>query len=218
MTERSISPVDSRMGYRFAKRGFDLLVAGIAVLVLSPVFAVIAIGVKASSPGPVLYRGRRTGQHGHEFAMFKFRTMQVDAERFGTTTALRDPRVTRLGAVLRHYKLDELPQFFNVLRGEMSLVGPRPEVEEHTNAYTEEERAILSVRPGITDLSSIRFSGLTELLGAQNAHEVFLTTYRAEKNALRLRYVRERSFWTDLKIIGLTCRAECAKLFTARSH
>lgn len=206
-----------RPGYAFAKRGFDLAVAGAAVLLLSPLLVLIAIAVKTSSPGPVLYRGRRTGLNGQAFAMFKFRTMQADAERFGTTTSLRDPRVTRVGAILRHYKLDELPQFFNVLRGEMSVVGPRPEVSEHTDAYDAQERAILAVRPGITDYSSIHFSNLTEMLGAENAHDVFLTRFRAQKNALRLRYVRERSFWTDLKIIGLTCRAVLAKLFMTRS-
>jgi lipopolysaccharide/colanic/teichoic acid biosynthesis glycosyltransferase len=127
--------------------------------------ALIAIAVKRSSAGPVLYRGVRTGRWGVPFEMLKFRTMQVGAEALGTTTHRRDPRITPIGRWLRRYKLDELPQFLNVLRGDMSLVGPRPEVEEHTREYTNEEHAILDVTPGITDLASIRFADLARELG-----------------------------------------------------
>lgn len=210
MTERE------RLGYETAKRAFDVIAAAVAIVSCSPALMIIAVLIKATSRGPILYRGARVGRDGHLFFMYKFRTMNADAERFGTTTSLADPRVTRIGRVLRNCKLDELPQLFNVIAGDMSFVGPRPEVSEHTDAYTDEERAILTVRPGITDFSSIHFVNLTELLGTHNAHDRFVTHYRAQKNALRLRYVRERSFLTDLKIIGLTVRAVLAKAFVHR--
>jgi lipopolysaccharide/colanic/teichoic acid biosynthesis glycosyltransferase len=137
--------------------------------------------------------------------------MTDGAERFGTTTALGDARVTPVGRVLRRYKLDELPQLLNVLDGSMSIVGPRPEVEEHTIEYTNEEQAILSVVPGITDYASIELVALDEVLGSENPHHVYLTRVRAQKNALRLRYVRERSFGVDLRIIARTLAAIVAK-------
>lgn len=136
--------------------------------------------------------------------MMKFRTMRHESERFGTTTAEGDPRITPLGSVLRRFKIDELAQLYNVLKGEMSLVGPRPEVREHTDAYDEEEQAILHVVPGITDFSSLYFSNLGDVLGRTNAHEVFVTQIRPKKNALRLKYVRERGFMTDAKILART--------------
>ena len=189
------------------KRMLDVIAAACALVVLSPVLAAIALAVRLSSPGPVFYRGSRTGLHGVAFRIWKFRTMVVDAERLGTTTRVHDVRITRVGAFLRRWKLDELPQLLNVLVGEMSFVGPRPEVEEHTSAYTTEEREILSVRPGITDLASIRFVRLAEELGDEDPHAVYVTRVRAEKNALRLRYVRERSLSGDLRIVLLTLRA-----------
>jgi lipopolysaccharide/colanic/teichoic acid biosynthesis glycosyltransferase len=209
MTQRA------RVGYEVGKRVFDVCVAGIGVVLLSPLLAAIAVSVGLDSPGPVLYKGHRTGMHGVPFNIFKFRKMCVDAERTGTTTAKNDPRVTRVGRFLRRLKLDELPQLFNVLRGEMSLVGPRPEVEEHTNAYDEQELAILTVRPGITDYSSVHFVDLAGALGGENPHHVYLTRVRAQKNALRLEYVRRRSFFEDLRIIGLTASA-LLKTMTAR--
>jgi lipopolysaccharide/colanic/teichoic acid biosynthesis glycosyltransferase len=131
--------------------------------------------------------------------------MVPDAERVGgTATAHRDPRITRVGHFLRHFKLDELPQLFNVLFGHMSLVGPRPEVEEHTSEYSAEERVILSVTPGITDYSSIRFINLNQLLGSEDPNRVFIEKYRSEKNRLRIQYVRTQSLVTDLKILFTT--------------
>ncbi len=193
--------------YERAKRVFDLLIALPALILLAPVLLVTAGAVAITSPGPVLYCGRRVGLHGRPFRIFKFRTMVVDAERSGTTTAKDDPRVTPLGRFLRRYKLDELPQLFNVLRGDMSFVGPRPEVEEHTREYSPEERQILTVIPGITDYASLHFFHLDEALGSENAHEVYLTRVRAQKNRLRLEYVRRRSFLEDLRIIVRTVGA-----------
>ena len=186
------------------KRCFDLIFAVIGLVVLSPLLLLIAVAVKVNSDGPVIYKGKRVGQYGKIFKIIKFRTMQPDAERYGTTTAKDDPRITRIGRFLRKTKLDELPQLFNILKGEMSFVGPRPEVEEHTSEYNDEEKLILTVRPGLTDYSSIHFISLDEVLGAENPHQVYLSGVRAQKNRLRLKYIRERSFWTDLKIMGLT--------------
>lgn len=184
------------------KRLFDLVAATAGLLVLWPVLLLIAILIKLDSRGPVFYRGVRTGLNGKPFRIFKFRTMIPNAELVGSTaTARKDPRITRVGAFLRRYKLDEFPQLFNVLSGEMSFVGPRPEVEEHTSVYTEEEKAILSVKPGITDFASIHFRNLGELLGDEDANAVFIAKYRDEKNRLRLEYVRKQSFFVDMKII-----------------
>jgi lipopolysaccharide/colanic/teichoic acid biosynthesis glycosyltransferase len=181
-----------------------MILASLGLLVLSPLLVAIAIAIALGSPGPVFYRGWRVGQGGKPFRVFKFRTMIVGAEALGTTTGLKDARVTPLGWRLRRWKLDELPQLINVVLGDMSLVGPRPEVEEHTSVYSAEEQAILSVRPGITDLASIRLVRLTEELGAEDPHAVYVNRLRAEKNALRLRYVRERSFGGDVLILFRT--------------
>jgi lipopolysaccharide/colanic/teichoic acid biosynthesis glycosyltransferase len=197
--------------YEVVKRGFDVAAASAGLAVLWPALLGIAAVIRIDSPGPALYRGVRTGLHGQPFHILKFRTMRVGAEASGTTTEMNDPRITRVGAFLRKYKLDELPQLINVLRGEMSIVGPRPEVEEHTAEYTEEEKEILTVRPGITDFASIRFSDMAAELGPDNPHQVYLTRVRAEKNQLRLEYVHKRSFLVDLKLIGLTAAVVLGK-------
>lgn len=204
----------SRPVYKLSKRLFDVAIAGAGVLALSPLLIAIAVAVKVTSRGPVLYRGVRTGRDGVPFRILKFRTMVPDAERTGTTTVLGDARITGVGRLLRRGKLDELPQLLNVLVGQMSLVGPRPEVPEHTNAYDAEERAILTVPPGITDFSSIHFASLDEVLGTENPHEVYVKRVRAEKNQLRLRYVRERSFLVDLHILVGTGRVVLRKLLS----
>lgn len=186
------------------KRVFDVLVALTLLVYLSPLLVVLALLVMCTSRGPALYRGIRTGLHGVPFSMWKFRTMIVDAEREGTTTRLGDARITRVGGWLRRTKLDELPQLANVLTGDMSLVGPRPEVAEHTDAYTADERAILTVRPGITDFASLRFADLARELGTDDPHGEYVRRVRAEKNALRLKYVREQSFAVDVEILART--------------
>ena len=184
------------------KRIFDFVFAALGLILLAPLFLLIAVLIKLDSRGPVFYRGVRIGLHGRSFRIFRFRTMRPDAEQVGSNvTAHRDPRITRVGRWLRPAKLDELPQLLNVLKGEMSIVGPRPEVEEHTAAYSPEERIILSVRPGITDHASIRFYKLNELLGSEDPNQIFIEKYRAEKNRLRVAYVQRQSFWGDLGII-----------------
>ena len=188
-----------------AKRLFDVVSSAIALILLSPLLLVIAAGVKLSSPGPVFYRGIRTGRHGKPFRILKFRTMVVDAAEIGgPSTGQDDPRVTRFGRFLRRFKLDELPNLGCVLAGQMSIVGPRPEVPQYTSLYEGEEKLILSVRPGITDLSSIRFIDLASHIGAENVDAAFESRVLPVKNRLRVQYVRERSFWMDMKIIGST--------------
>ncbi len=188
-----------------AKRLFDVASSAIALIALSPLLLAIAAGVKLTSPGPVFYRGVRTGRHGKPFRILKFRTMVVDAaESGGPSTGQDDPRVTRFGAFLRRFKLDELPNLFCVLFGQMSIVGPRPEVPQYTSLYQGEEKLILTVRPGITDLSSIRFIDLASHIGAENVDAAFESRVLPIKNRLRVQYVKERSFWIDMKIIAST--------------
>ncbi|MEQ8211456.1 MAG: sugar transferase [Lacipirellulaceae bacterium] len=188
-----------------AKRTLDLVVALVAVALLLPILISVAILVKLTSPGPVFYRGVRTARYGGEFRIFKFRTMVVNAERLGgTTTGQNDARLTSIGKTLRDFKLDELPQLFNVIFGDMSLVGPRPEVEEYTSQFTQEEQRILSVRPGITDLSSLKFHDLQSHVGGEDPDKVFRERILPQKNALRLQYVDTRSFWGDIAILWQT--------------
>jgi lipopolysaccharide/colanic/teichoic acid biosynthesis glycosyltransferase len=188
-----------------AKRAFDLAAAGVGLMILSPVMACLACMIKLESRGSVFYRGTRTGQFGKPFRIFKFRTMVADAEtRGGPSTALNDPRLTRLGPFMRKYKLDEVPQLLNVLKGEMSIVGPRPQVEKYTAAYSAEEKAILDVRPGLTDYASIEFMDLDRILGTENVDEKYAREIEPRKNELRIKYVRDNSLSTDLRIIART--------------
>ena len=187
------------------KRIFDLFVSLFCLIILSPFLLVVSVIVKKSSPGPVLYKGTRTGLNGVPFKILKFRTMVHNAESVGgPSTALNDPRLTRSGKILRRFKIDELPQLINILQGDMSLVGPRPQVQQYTDLYTDEEKKILSVRPGLTDFSSVYFINLDEILGDGDVDEKYLREVEPKKNKLRLKYVREQSMWTDIKIIFMT--------------
>ena len=179
------------------------MVATIALVIVAPLLALAALMVKLSSRGPTFYRGTRVGLNGELFPMLKFRTMVVDAESLGgSATAADDPRITRFGKFLRRYKLDELPQFFNVLLGDMSLVGPRPEVQKYVNLYSREEKAILTVRPGITDWASIWNSNEAAVLeGSRDPERTYEELIRPTKLALQLLYVRDHSFFVDLKIL-----------------
>ena len=202
-------PYDPRAPFRLAlKRLFDVTFAMAAIVVFSPLFLLAAWKVKQSGPGPVFYRGVRAGLHGKPFRIFKFRTMVTDAERLGgPTTGTNDRRVTRIGALLRRTKLDELPQFLNVLVGDMSLVGPRPEVLEYTAKYEGEEKYILCMRPGITDYASIEFADLDDLVGSIDPDRYFREHIMPRKNALRIKYVKEWSLGSDFSILWATfCR------------
>jgi len=190
------------------KRVFDFMFAGVLLCVLWPLLLVIAAAVKADSLGPALYRGSRAGFQGRPFLILKFRTMVLGADRLGgPSTANDDPRLTRFGKFLRKYKLDEFPQLINVFTGEMSFVGPRPEVLSEVQAYSTEERELLTVRPGITDWASLQFrdeGGILE--GTGDPHQAYRKIIRPEKIKLGLQYVRQRSFFTDMVILAETAR------------
>jgi lipopolysaccharide/colanic/teichoic acid biosynthesis glycosyltransferase len=185
------------------KRLFDMVTASIVLVLISPVLLAIAIAIKAGSPGPVFYRGTRVGMDRRPFAMLKFRTMVIDAEAKGpSSTSADDPRITKLGAFLRRFKLDELPQIINVFKGEMSLVGPRPQVAWAVEGYSPEEQRVLTVRPGITDWASIRFSNEGEILkGSTDPDRDYMILIHPEKMRLSLQYVDRMSFGTDLGIL-----------------
>jgi lipopolysaccharide/colanic/teichoic acid biosynthesis glycosyltransferase len=166
---------------------------------------VISLLIKLDSRGPLFYRGARVGKNGVIFRPYKFRTMVNGAEMLGgSTTADGDCRITGVGKFLRKYKIDELPQLINILKGEMSFVGPRPELEEHVKLYTEEQKVILTVLPGLTDYSSMKFASLDKEVGKNNADEFFAKHIRPEKNRLRVLYARNHSFFGDLGIIFKT--------------
>lgn len=190
------------MTYAVTKRCLDVVLSLVAIALLSPLFIAVATVIRLTSPGPVLYRGLRAGRNGKNFRILKFRTMVVDAEKKGgASTAVDDPRLTRVGRVLRKYKLDELPQFFNVLGGSMSLVGPRPQVLAYTDRYQGEERMVLNMRPGITDLASLYFSDMDKVLGSGDVDAKYAQEIEPVKNVLRLRYVKEASLFLDLRIL-----------------
>jgi len=168
----------------------------------------IALWIKSDSPGLIFYRGIRVGQFGKLFRIFKFRTMVANADRIGgPSSAADDPRITRAGAFLRRYKLDELPQLINVIRDDMSLVGPRPEVPQYVEMFNEEEKVILSVAPGITDWASIWNPDEGAILaGCPDPEKTYLEVIRPRKIQLQLEYVRNHSFWTDLRILVQTAK------------
>jgi lipopolysaccharide/colanic/teichoic acid biosynthesis glycosyltransferase len=191
------------------KRLFDVSIAASALLALLPLMIVIAVVVRLNSPGSPLFRQARVSRGGRLFEILKFRTMAVTDGSGAQITVGNDPRITSVGAVLRRTKLDELPQLINVLKGDMSLVGPRPEVPRYVAMYPPELRDIvLSVRPGITDIASLEFRRESELLGAATDPErVYVEEIMPRKLALYARYVRERSFIGDLRIMLRTLRA-----------
>jgi len=172
-------------------------------VILSPLFFLAWIRIKRDSDGPVIYRATRIGLRGRPFTMYKFRTMVADADRIGgPSTSEDDPRLTRTGAMLRRYKLDELPQLVNVIKGDMSFVGPRPDVPTEVAKYTAEERLLLTVRPGITDWASLRFHNEGQILrGYEDPHAAYLQLIRPEKVRLGLEYVEHATFKTDLAIL-----------------
>lgn len=188
------------------KRIFDLVFSAVGLLLLLPIFLLIALLIKLDDHGSVFYGGLRVGRRGKTFRMLKFRTMVKNADKIGgPSTADDDPRLLKIGKLLRKYKLDEIPQLINVLRGEMSFVGPRPEVPFYVNMFTEEEKSILIVRPGITDWASLWNSDEGALLaGSLDPEKDYMEKIRPEKIRLQLKYVRERSFWVDMDILFKT--------------
>jgi lipopolysaccharide/colanic/teichoic acid biosynthesis glycosyltransferase len=192
-----------------AKRLFDVIVSAAALVTLSPLLVALALLIKLDDGGPVFYRGARVGRGGRMFRVLKFRTMRVDAEAIGgASTAADDVRITRVGHWLRRSKLDELPELVNVLTGDMSLVGPRPEVERYVRLMSAEERSVLSVRPGLTDWATLWNADEGAVLaGASDPEKTYLELIRPEKIRLQLEYVRRRSFWIDLVILVQTLGA-----------
>jgi len=188
------------------KRLFDLLASGLGLLLLFPLFLLLALLVKLSSPGPVFYRGMRVGKRGRPFKMLKFRTMVADAEARGLPlTVGGDSRITGVGRFLRKAKLDELPQLWNVLVGEMSLVGPRPEAQKYVDLYTDDQRKVLELRPGITDPASIKYRNENDILSAAvDPETAYVENIMPDKVRLNLSYASRASIWSDLGIIFRT--------------
>jgi len=187
-------------------RFFDFILSLVGLVVLAPIFIVLAIWIKIDSKGPVFYKQVRVGQNSIDFGLFKFRSMVVDADKKGLiTVGGRDPRITRSGYFIRKYKLDELPQLINVLVGDMSLVGPRPEVRKYVDLYTDEQQKVLSVKPGITDYASIEYMDENEVLGkSSDPEKTYIEEIMPEKIKYNMKYISNKSLFEYFKIILLT--------------
>lgn len=185
------------------KRIFDFFAALIGIIILSPILLIVSIAIKMDSTGDILFLQKRVGKDGKEFNIYKFRTMVTDAEKLGKQiTVGKDSRITKVGAFLRKYKIDELPQLFNVLKGDMSLVGPRPEVPKYVELYNEEQRKVLSVRPGITDLASLKYSDENDILGkVENPEEYYINVIMKDKLTLNLEYIEKSNLFFDISLV-----------------
>ena len=190
------------------KRLFDILASGLGLVCLSPLFAAVAVWIKFDSRGPVFYRQVRVGRGNKDFRIFKFRSMRPDSDKLGLiTVGGRDPRVTRSGYYIRKYKLDELPQLINVFIGDMSLVGPRPEVRKYVDMYSPDQMHVLDVRPGITSLASLRYRNENEVLAkAEDPDKCYIEKVMPDKLAIDLEYVKKANLWNDIKLIFSTFR------------
>ena len=191
------------------KRIFDIVASGIGLILLSLLFVILAIWIKCDSIGPVFYKQVRVGRNNMDFQLFKFRSMRVGSDKKGLiTVGGHDPRITRSGYYIRKYKMDEFPQLINVFKGDMSLVGPRPEVRKYVDMYTEEQMHVLDVRPGITDLASIRYRNENELLERVNdPDKYYVEVIMPDKLRINLEYVARHSFTFDIRLIFQTFRA-----------
>jgi lipopolysaccharide/colanic/teichoic acid biosynthesis glycosyltransferase len=191
---------------RKCKRIFDLFFTLLGLPFLLPIFIIIALLIKLEDGGPIFFVQKRVGYKGKPFLMWKFRTMVVDAEKKGSLITIgKDPRITKVGYYLRKFKLDELPQLINVLKGEMSLVGPRPEVEKYVNLYTSKQRKVLDIIPGMTDPASIKYVNENEILAtAEDPEKVYIEIIMPEKINLNLEYAKTASCWKDFLVITKT--------------
>ncbi len=187
-------------------RIFDIFFSSLALLIIAPVFLFIAFLIILESKGGVFYKQIRVGKGQRLFNLYKFRSMKPGSDRKGLlTVGGRDARITRMGVFLRSYKLDELPQLFNILRGDMSFVGPRPEVPKYVNLYNQEQKKVLSVKPGLTDYASLEYFDESNLLaGAEDPEKYYIEKIMPDKLALNIRYIADKSFITDIKIIFKT--------------
>ncbi|MEL0456385.1 sugar transferase [Flavobacteriaceae bacterium SZ-1-7] len=188
------------------KRIFDVILSLIGLILLSPILLLLAILIKLDSKGPVLFIQGRVGKNNRDFNIYKFRTMRVQSEKKGLLTlGNNDSRITKIGYFLRRYKIDEFPQLINILKGDMSFVGPRPELRYYVNFYSEDDMKIFQVRPGITGLASLKYRNEVELLkAADNPEEFFIKTIIPDKLKFNKEYIKKRNFFFDLKLIGLT--------------
>ena len=189
------------------KRIFDIILSLFGLIILLPFMLIIAIFIKLDSKGPVFFKQLRVTKNGREFKIFKYRTMRVGSDKYSQITVGKDDRITKIGSFLRKYKLDEIPQLINVLIGDMSLVGPRPEVPKYVALYTDEQKEILKVRAGITDYASIEFSNENNLLALEEDPEkAYIEKVMPRKIELNKKYLSEISILTDVKIILLTIK------------
>ncbi len=188
------------------KRGFDVVFSIMGLFVLSPILILIAVLIKIDSRGPVLFVQGRVGKNNIDFNIFKFRTMRIQSQNKGLLTlGNNDSRITKVGYFLRRYKIDEFPQLINILKGDMSFVGPRPELRYYVNFYNEDDMKIFAVRPGITGLASLKYRNEVELLkAAENPEEFFIKTIIPDKLKYNKEYIRKRNFFFDLKLIAVT--------------
>lgn len=215
----TITTVNVKLAYasfynRYTKRVLDILITGMALLVLWPFYFIISVAIVLEDGFPVFYRAERGGYQNHSFYICKFRSMVKNADRIGGgTTALHDSRITKVGNFLRKTKLDEIPQLLQVFLGKMSLIGPRPELMKYVNQYVGDEKQILEVRPGITDYSSVEFINLDEIVGGENADEMYEKHVLKRKNELRIKYAQTVSFKTDVKLLFLTVWKVLEKAF-----
>ena len=198
---------------KVAKRGLDFLMALVILPFCLLAMLPISLLVKLTSPGPVFYRALRGGYHNKPFHILKFRTMVVGSDKYSGTTALNDPRVTRIGRVLRKTKLDELPQLFNIILGDMSFIGPRPELLKYTMRYTKAQECILWVRPGISDPSSIKLISLDEAVGHDDPEGTYERSILGEKNTMRVAYAQSQSFGQDARLLLATLGCVLQKMF-----
>lgn len=189
-----------------AKRIFDIISSLIGLILFSPFLIVIAILIIIDSKGGVFFTQQRVGKNNIDFGLYKFRTMKVNSEKQGQLTISNtDSRITKIGTFLRKYKLDEIPQLVNILKGDMSVVGPRPEVRKYVNMYNEEQLKVLSVKPGLTDLASLKYINENELLGkSTNPEQTYINEIMPEKLALNMEYIKRNNVWIDIQLIFKT--------------
>ena len=190
------------------KRLFDLLSSFLGLIILSPLLLLLSLAIVIDSKGGVFYKQKRIGKNGKPFMLYKFRSMRTGADKKGLlTVGTNDDRTTKVGRFIRKYKLDELPQLINILKNEMSIVGPRPEVEKYVNLYTAKQRKVLEVKPGLTDLASLAYLNENEILGkAIDPEKTYIEQIMPAKLKLNMEYIEKQSFWFDLKIIFLTLK------------
>ncbi len=188
------------------KRIFDVISSGIGLIVLTPIFLIISVFIILDSKGGIFYKQKRVGKYEKQFFLYKFRTMYSNSDKKGLLTiGAKDRRITKIGYYLRKYKLDELPQLINVFIGNMSLVGPRPEVQRYVDLYSDEQKKVLTVKPGITDYASLKYSNENEILEQfENAEIAYIERIMPDKLKINLDYVQKNNLWIDIKIIFLT--------------